>query len=179
MGNARKTCWGKFSYKANKTLSHWGEEGNNEGKHLCFCFMPHIFILLHHNPDLIMSVTWIKRRWKCFLLHQQKPAWKITAKAASQLRGSCRSMLFCSTQQNCMDLQRVRFWPPQICDWSDLYLKQLACEPIILLSNAITCMWMGKETIAASASGPLRLLLGSCELYKDVTRIEGTWGWVW
>lgn len=33
-------------------------------------------------------------------------------------------------------------------------------------------MWMGKENMAAS--GPLRLLLGSCKLYKDVTRIEGT-----
>lgn len=34
-------------------------------------------------------------------------------------------------------------------------------------------MWMGGKTMAASAAGPLRLLLGSCELCKDITRTEG------
>lgn len=69
-----------------------------------------------------MSATCIKRRWKRFLLHQQKPEWKRSAKAARQLWGSCRSMSLCSDRHNCAGLERGRFWPPQICDRSDLYL---------------------------------------------------------
>lgn len=57
----KKTHWGKLSYKA---IQHLSTEENKEVvvESICASVLCLMFILLHCNPDLFMSVTWKKRR---------------------------------------------------------------------------------------------------------------------
>lgn len=80
---------------SHKTLSHRRDERNHKGKRLCFCFMPRSFVLPHNEPDWILSVPWIKRRWKCFSVASTESS----VKEVPGQRASPGAELLCSTPQ--------------------------------------------------------------------------------